>query len=113
MFLGPKSAGVEASMRVILQQASLGLPYLLPLLPVLCGHNTEGTANPAKGYPAVGFGYGTTHDGLHWTLHPAASIILPAGMPGSVEVEVGGVWCSVWNRILHSRMRVGSHDCWA
>ena len=45
------------------------------------------TATPADG--SVGFGYGTTTDGLHWTSQPPAKVHLP-GLTGS-QLEVGGV----------------------
>eukprot|EP01079_Euglenida_sp_SAG-EU17-18_P004401 gene4401-4657_t len=45
------------------------------------------TATPADG--SVGFGYGTSTDGLHWTPLPPAQVHLP-GLSGT-QVEVGGV----------------------
>ena len=43
------------------------------------------------GVATAAFGYGTSTDGLHWTLQPPAWVVIPKGMPGSKQIEVGGV----------------------
>ena len=63
------------------QQAAAGAiaelwGYLLIAEALLCR-----TATPADG--TVGFGYGTTTDGLHWTTNPPAKVNL-TGLEGSM-----------------------------
>ena len=45
----------------------------------------------AHGVATAAFGYGTSTDGLRWTLQPPAWVVLPKGMPGSKQIECGGV----------------------
>ena len=39
----------------------------------------------------MGFGYGTTTDGLHWTTLPPAKVHLPGLVTSGTQLEVGGV----------------------